>query len=60
MDKEDNSKVDLDSVHTAILVNAYEILIKINENENEVKPVVEHIADTTCNHLQHWKDTGQI
>lgn len=60
MAKEDHSKVDLDSVHTAILLNAYEILIQINKNENEVKPVVENIADITCEHLQHWKDTGQI
>ena len=30
------------------------------ENEEEVKPVVQNIADVTCNHLQHWKDTGQI
>jgi len=56
----DNSKVDIDAVHTAILINAFEILLEINENEDEVKPVVQNIADTTCSHLQHWKDTGQI
>jgi len=60
MAKDEDSKVDLASVHTAILVNAYQILIQINENENEVKPVVENIADITCEHLQYWKDTGQI
>ena len=60
MAEEKDTKVDLDAVHTAILINAFEILLEINENEEEVKPVVQNIADVTCNHLQHWKDTGQI
>ena len=55
-----NINVDLEAVHTAILLNAFEILLEINENEDEVKPVVQSIADVTCSHLQHWKDTGQI
>tara|TARA_B100000945_G_scaffold195300_1_gene156952 strand:- start:12266 stop:12448 length:183 start_codon:yes stop_codon:yes gene_type:complete len=60
MAEEKDTKVDLDAVHTAILINAFEILLEINENEEEVKPVVQNIADVTCNHLQYWKDTGQI
>ena len=54
MAEEKDTKVDLDAVHTAILINAFEILLEINENEEEVKPVVQNIADVTCNHLQHW------
>ena len=60
MAEEKDTKVDLDAVHTAILINAFEILLEINENEEEVKPVVQNIADVTCNHLQYWKDTRQI
>ena len=57
-----DKKKKMKSVSTLkfFLINAFEILLEINENEEEVKPVVQNIADVTCNHLQHWKDTGQI
>jgi|TARA_Y100001970_G_scaffold272540_1_gene369401 hypothetical protein len=61
MSKENKYLFDLDSIHTCILVNAYEVITKNNEAEEEIiKPVVLNIADLVCSHLKHWKDTGQV
>lgn len=52
---------DLDAIHTCILLNAYQVIVKNNEAEEEIiKPVVQNIADIVCAHLKHWKDTEQI
>lgn len=52
---------DLDTIHTCILLNAYQVIVKNNEAEEEIiKPVVQNIADIVCAHLKHWKDTEQV
>ena len=52
---------DLDSIHTCILINAKEVIVRNNEADAEIiNPVVLNIAALVIEHLKHWKDTGQV